>query len=274
MRFLVVVLAVCAGCANSLIGIDESEMQHQRTLEGGPPQLQEQEEQNSLSGEEFQRTREDNVLEGFGAGRLLSARIAISAAIGSAQGPTEMAVDKFRHTEFGRAPIMELGAMYVLPSESGAMNSRFIPRYGFEMRFNECNLQLTDRSRDFGDLDLKTAVVAFRFLEMPGRGRVFGFHLDAGFGVGESSFDKGAALDADDLLYGVYTRVRTGQASVIALGAGVDFYTHYGLCFSLDYRYAGAYIPVDWQESGIKRSDIDYLNASTHQLLLTLRYFF
>lgn len=204
----------------------------------------------------------------------LPARTGVGVLIGSTLESHYPAVDKFRHTRFESGALVGGSVLYVLGSRDRNMRNTFIMRYGFEGRIEAYDLDLVERGFDYGRLCVRSGILAFNLMWVPGERRVFGFHFEGGIGWGDSTFRKDTMLKLDDAAAGIYTTIQTGAATILSGGAGADFYLMPDVCMSVIYRYAGVYIPVDWDESGISRSDIDFLNASNQQLVLSLRYLF
>lgn len=200
--------------------------------------------------------------------------VSVGLSLGDLAGVGSEAVDGFRHSKFKAGTLTGISATYIFPADAYTAARGFLPRYGTELRIEDYSMLLTEEGFDFGKLHMISAVFAFKYLHVPKEEHFFGFHFDLGFGWGSSSFSKDDMLEQDDILQGIYTEISPGPASVIVGGAGVDFYLAPDVCMSLDLRYSSVIVPVDWTENDVRRSDIDWFNASTQQIVIGFSFFF
>lgn len=164
--------------------------------------------------------------------------------------------------------------MYLFPASKYGPKYLFATRCGVEVRVDDYEMLLSSHGFKYGTLHMTPTVLAFRFMQMPEEIRILGFHVELGIGASSATFAKHAMLEEDDKLNGRHTHVSPEVAVVAVGGAGVDFYIAPRLCLSLGYRYSYSRVPVDWKVDGIPLPEIDELDASSHQVSLSLRFFF
>ncbi len=204
----------------------------------------------------------------------LPPRANASLLLGSAIGAGVEAIDGYSETEFGNGTIFGAEGVYLFPAQQYGPAFTLVSRYGVALRIEQYGMLLSELGFDFGTLNITSVVLAFKFYQIPREGNRFGFHFDAGFGIASSSFSKSSMLKQEEISTGNVQQIHTDPGTIFALGAGLDFYATPVFAISLDFRYVGVLVPMEWSVGGIPIANADTFDATNYQFTLGFCFFF
>ena len=249
-----------AGIAEAPQEVMEGEFEEDAMPEGQP--------------EIIERTQRKIYIEKPGEKELLDRKISVGLEFGNVYGNRNGAVDGNDDTDFENGMLIGLRATYLPAMWRSDFSPNFVTRYGLELRVENHSLMLSDRGMDLGKLNMSSTVFAFRLMQEPKEGDIFGFHFDVGMGWASTWFAKDTMLKQDDIANGWHTKVDTDQAQILAFGAGLDLMVGPESSVSLDLRYESVYVPVSWSVDGIYDTSIEWLDASSVRLILGFNFWF
>jgi len=182
---------------------------------------------------------------------------------GQAVSLTEEAIAGFADTEFQSGGLV-----------GGSFFYSFVGGFVLELNVSRFKMALTESGENFGDLQLTSALVLFKYQTMPDRPAGFAYHGELGGGLCFTGFKKSGIISRFESL-GARFDIETDNPFVFEMGGGIDYFFSKTSCLTLDGRMLLGNVGTRWQVSGpaatLPLQDVDKLFASNLQILFGVR---